>query len=88
MLQRRFAGFSTDVPPGVRVSRSAVGIPFFYAVDLIIAPAVSGLIGGAAGAFMTLFIPVFFVTFIYPWCFSRAEARGENRDAPVRNNIS
>ena len=52
MLQRRFAGFSTDVPMGVRVSRSAAGIPFFYAVDLIIAPAVSGLIGGAAGAFI------------------------------------
>lgn len=81
ILERRFVGFSTDVAMGRKASRASAGILGFYAVNLIIAPLVNGWIGGFTGAFMSLFIPMLYVSFIYPWCFSRAEAAGERLEA-------
>ena len=75
VLERRFAGFSTDVPIITRVSRLIFGLLGYYAVSLILLPLIKSAIPGAGGAIATCFLQMFYVSFLVPWCISRFEKR-------------
>ena len=68
VLERRFIGFSTDVPMGTRVTRFAAGLLGFYAVSLVLGPLVKGWIPGPAGTISSCFLQMFYVSFLFPWC--------------------
>ena len=68
VLERRFIGFSTDVPMLTRVTRFVTGILGFYAVTLIFVPLIKGWIPGAAGTISSCFLQMFYVSFLFPWC--------------------
>ena len=71
ILERRFVGFSTDIPMLQRITRAAVGLLGYYAVSLIAVPLVKGWITGAAGTLVSCFLQMFYVSFIFPWCVKR-----------------
>ena len=73
VLERRYIGFSTDVPMMTRMSRLAAGLLGYYAVSLILNPLLKGWIPGAAGTVLTCFIQMFYVVFIFPLCMKRLE---------------
>ncbi len=71
VLERRFVGFSTDVPMATRVTRFVTGLLGFYAVSLIFVPLIKNGIPGAAGAIASCFLQMFYVSFLFPWCLKR-----------------
>ena len=73
VLERRFVGFSTEVPMARRVTRVATGLLGYYAVSLIVVPFVKGLLPGAAGSVASCFVQIFYVAFLFPWCARRLE---------------
>ena len=74
ILERRFVRFSTDdIPMIQRVTRAVVGLMGFYVVNLILAPQIKGLIGGPAGNLLSCFLPLFYVTFLFPLCLKALE---------------
>ena len=66
ILERRFVKFSTDVTIGCRITRLAAGLLSYYAVSLILVPLLKGWIGGAAGTFLSCFLQVFYIVFLFP----------------------
>ncbi len=70
VLERRFIGFSTDVPMITRVTRLVPGILLHYAVSLILVPLIKHSIPGAGGIVISCFLQMFFVSFIFPWFMS------------------
>lgn len=75
ILERRYVGFSTDVPIPTRVARLVLGLMTYYAVDLILAQLLKGWIPGPAGTVVSSFIKLFYLTFIFPCCFRRMERK-------------
>ena len=73
ILERRFVGFSTDVSMTRKVVRLVIGLLSFYAVNLILASLTKNWIGGPAGTLFSCFLPMFYITFIYPWLMHRFE---------------
>ncbi len=73
ILERRFVRFSTDVSMKRRAARLVFGLLSYYAVSLILVPALKDWIGGAAGAFVSCFLQMLYVSFIFPWLFKRLE---------------
>ena len=73
ILERRFVGFSTDVSMTRKVIRLVIGLLSFYAVNLILASLTKNWIGGPAGTLFSCFLPMFYITFIYPWLMHRFE---------------
>ena len=73
ILERRHVGFSTDVPLAARISRTVIGLLLFYAVSLLLVPMVKNGIGGPAGALVSCFLQMFFVSFIVPWGIKHLE---------------
>ena len=73
ILERRFVRFSTDVPMVRRITRLVTGLLSYYAVCLILLPLVKSWIPGIAGTIFSCFLQMFYVSFVFPWCFSRAE---------------
>ena len=73
VLERRYIGFSTDVPMMTRVTRLTTGLLGYYAVSLILIPLLKGWIPGPAGTIITCFIQMFFVSFVFPLCMKRFE---------------
>ena len=73
ILERRFVGFSTDVPTKQKLMRAVMGLLSYYAVSLILLPWIREWIPGAAGTTLSCFIQVFYVTFLFPWCAKRLE---------------
>lgn len=73
LLERRFVRFSTDVPMRTRMTRLGVGLLSYYAVSLILVPLVKGWISGPAGTFISCFLQMFYIAFIFPWCMKRFE---------------
>ena len=73
VLERRFVGFSTDVPMLTRVVRLVTGLLGHYGVSLILVPLVKAWIPGAAGSILSCFLQMFYVSFLFPWCMKRAE---------------
>ena len=68
VLERRFVGFSTDVPMVTRVTRFVTGLIGFYAVSLILTSLIKSWIPGAAGTILSCFLQMFYVSFLFPWC--------------------
>ena len=75
ILERRFVGFSTEVPLAQRLTRAVVGLLSYYLVSLILAPLVKGWIPGSAGTLLSCFIQVFYITFLFPLCAKRLERK-------------
>ena len=73
ILERRFVGFSTDVPLKKKLTRGAFGLLTYYAVSLILVPLVKGWIPGPAGTIVSCFLQVFYISFIFPWFIKRLE---------------
>ena len=73
ILERRFVGFSTDVPVQRKLSRCAAGLIGFYAVSLILMPWIKAWFPGPAGTILSCFVQMFYIVFIFPWCARLAE---------------
>ena len=76
ILERRFVHFSTDVSMMRRVTRLAVGLLLYYLVSLILVPAVKGWVSGPLGTFVSCYLQMFYVSFLFPWLFTHFENRG------------
>ena len=66
ILERRFVGFSTEVPVQQKLMRAVIGLLGYYAVSLILAPLLKTWISGPAGTFISCFIQMFYVAFLFP----------------------
>ncbi len=75
ILERRFVGFSTDIPLTRRLTRAAVGLTGYYAVSLILVPLLKGWIPGPAGTVISCFFQMFYISFLFPWCVKLAERK-------------
>ena len=73
ILERRFVGFSTDVPLARKLTRAVFGLISYYAVSLILAPLVKAWIPGFAGTMLSCFLQVFYVVFLFPLLATRLE---------------
>ena len=73
ILERRFVRFSTDIPMMKRVTRLTFGLLGYYLVSLILVPAVKDWISGVPGTFVSCFLQMFYVSFVYPWLFRHFE---------------
>ena len=71
VLERRFVGFSTDVPMLTRITRFVTGLLSYYAVNLILSHLLKDYIPGAAGTILSCFLQMFYVSFLFPWCIKR-----------------
>ena len=73
ILERRFVGFSADVSPVRKLSRSIIGLFGYYAVSLILAALIKSWIAGPAGSALACFLQMFYVVFLFPMCAKRFE---------------
>ncbi len=73
ILERRFVGFSTEVPLAKKLARGVIGMLLFYAVSLIVMPWIKTWLSGPAATIITCFIQMFYITFLFPWCAKRLE---------------
>ena len=73
ILERRFVQFSTAISMVKRFTRLAVGLLSYYAVSLIFVPAVKNWISGAPGTFVSCYLQMLYVAFIFPWILKRFE---------------
>lgn len=73
VLERRYIGFSTDIPMIRRVSRIITGLLGYYAVSLIVVPAIKDLLTGPAGSVASCFVQVLYVSFLFPLCMKYLE---------------
>ena len=73
ILERRFVGFSTDVPVTRKIMRAISGLLGYYFVTLILNTLLKGWIPGRAGTIVTSFLQVFYIAFLFPWIFKCLE---------------
>ena len=73
ILERRFVQFSTDIPMMKRITRLTYGLLTYYVVSLIFVPLVKAWISGAPGTFVSCYLQMFYVSFIFPWVLKRFE---------------
>ena len=73
ILERRYVRFSTSISLEKKLTRLAAGMLCFYAVSLILVPLIARWLSAPLGQTISCFVQIFFVTFIFPWCFSRFE---------------
>ncbi len=73
ILERRFVRFSTDVSMMQRTARLVFGLLSYYAVSLLLVPAVKDWIAGVPDTFVSCFLQMFYVSFIFPWIFKHLE---------------
>ena len=73
ILERRFVQFSTDISMMKRMSRLTIGLFSYYAVSLIFVPVIKGWISGPAGTFVSCYLQMFYVSFIFPWLLKHFE---------------
>ena len=76
ILERRFVGFTTEVSLPTRLMRCVSGLMAFYFVSLVPVTLVKDWLGGPAGAMVSCFIQMLFISFLFPWAFSFFEKRG------------
>ena len=81
VLERRFVGFSTDIPMMKRISRIVSGLISYYVISLIAVPLLKNWISGAAGTIVSCFIQMFFISFIFPWGIKHFEKAGIKTNA-------
>ena len=80
ILEKRFAGFSTDVSMSRRITRLVTGLLGYYAVSLIFVPLIKGWIPGPAGTIVSCFLQMFYIAFIVPWCLKKLEKAAAGQD--------
>ena len=73
ILERRFVQFSTDISMIKRITRLTVGLLGYYVVSLIFVPVIKECITGAPGTFLSCYLQMFYVAFIFPWLLKRFE---------------
>jgi hypothetical protein len=73
ILERRFVKFSTDVSMAARGIRLVFGLLFYYIVSLILVPLIKGWIPGALGTLVSCYFQMFYIVFLFPWCFHHLE---------------
>ena len=73
ILERRFVQFSTDISMMKRITRLTYGLLSYYVVSLIFVPVVKVWISGAPGTFVSCYLQIFYVSFIFPWIVKRFE---------------
>jgi len=73
LLERRFVGFSTDIPVPQKLTRAVLGLLGYYAVSLILVPQVKVWISGPTGTMCSCFVQMFYMVFIFPWLIKRLE---------------
>lgn len=73
ILERRFVQFSTDIPMMKRITRLTYGLLTYYVVSLIFVPLVKAWISGAPGTFVSCYLQMLYVAFIFPWLLKRFE---------------
>ncbi len=73
ILERRYVGFSTEVPPALKLTRAATGALSYYAVSLILSPLIRTWIPGFAGTTISCFVQLFYIVFLFPLCFRYLE---------------
>ena len=73
LLERRFVRFSTDITMMRRMMRLTFGLLSYYVVSLIFVPAVKDWISGAPGTFVSCYLQMFYVSFIFPWMLKHFE---------------
>ena len=73
ILERRFVQFSTDIPMMKRVTRLALGLLSYYAVSLIVVPWLKDCISGVPGTFVSCYVQMFYVSFLFPWMMKHFE---------------
>ena len=79
VLERRFVGFSTDVPMVTRVTRFVAGLLSYYAVSLIVASLLKNRIPGVWGTILSCFLQMFYVSFLFPWCIKHFTVLNGNK---------
>ena len=79
ILERRYVGFTTDVPLPRKLTRAVIGLLGYYAVSLILGALIKAWLPGAAGAALSCFLQVFYVVFLFPVC--EKWMKGKNTDA-------
>lgn len=75
ILERRYVGFSTDVPLMQKLSRCVFGMLGYYVLTLILAPLIKQGIAGPAGTVLTCFLQMFYVLFLFPWLLMRFQTQ-------------
>ena len=73
ILERRFVQFSTDISMIKRITRVTAGLLGYYVVSLIFVPVIRECITGAPGSFISSYLQMFYVSFIFPWIIKRFE---------------
>ena len=73
ILERRFGQFSTDISMIKRITRITAGLLGYYVVSLIFVPVIREYITGAPGSFISSYLQMFYVSFIFPWIIKRFE---------------
>ena len=73
ILERRFVGFTTEVPMIRRVTRLVTGVLTYYAVYLILCTQLRSWIGGPAGQIVSCFVQMFYIAFLFPLCLKYLE---------------
>lgn len=74
VLERRYVGFSTDVPMMTRMTRLTVGLLGYYVVSLILASLLKSWIPGLPSAILSSFLQMFYVSFVFPLCMTHSES--------------
>ena len=73
ILERRFVDFSTDVPLGIKLARTVIGLLGYYLLSLILTPLIKMWIPGFAGTTISCFVQMFYIVFLVPLCSKRME---------------
>lgn len=73
ILERRYVGFTTEVPTMMKTARLGMGLLGYYVVSLILAPLIKGAVTGPAGMVISCFFQMFYVSFIFPWLMKKLE---------------
>ena len=73
IMERRFVQFSTDISMMKRMSRLTIGLFSYYVVSLIFVPLIKNGISGAHGTFVSCYLQMFYVSFIFPWMLKHFE---------------
>ena len=78
MMERRFVGFSTDIPAPQKLTRAVVGLLGYYLISLILSPLIKTWLPGFAGTTISCFIQMFYVAFLFPLCAKAMERKRIN----------
>ena len=73
ILERRFVQFSTDISMMNRITRLTFGLLSYYVVSLIFVPVIKDWISGVPGTFVTCYLQMLYVSFIFPWILKHVE---------------